>query len=164
MAHTFQIQHEIPNFSIEQIKAALIQPRFHENLWPRLPGTKVVVARSEAVDGVYYVERSLNLEADIPKVVKKMLSDALRVKRVEEWNSNTGVAELKFMLNLPAEFRCKSRVAEDNGRVMMKQDWEVDVNVPLIHGMLSRHAESEIRKFNQIEFDAFLANMADMYR
>jgi hypothetical protein len=164
MAHTFQIQHEVPHFSIEQIKAALIQPRFHENLWPRLPGTKVVVDRSEAIDGVYYVERSLNLDADIPKVVKKMLSDALRVKRVEVWNSNTGIAELKFILNLPAEFRCVSHVENEDGRVMMKQDWQVDVNVPLIHGMLSRHAESEIRKFNQIEFDAFLANMADTYR
>lgn len=164
MAHTFQIQHEVPHFSIEQIKAALIQPRFHESLWPRLPGTKVVVERSEAIDGVYYVERSLNLDADIPKVVKKMLSDALRVKRVEAWNANSNTAELKFILNLPAEFRCLSRMENENGRVMMKQDWEVDVHIPLIQGMLSRHAESEIRKFNQIEFDAFLANMAEMYQ
>jgi hypothetical protein len=161
MTHTFQTEHEISEFSLEQLTAAVTQPAFHESLVKKLPGTKVVISRSERVGDHYYMQRELNLEANIPKLAEKFLKDALRVKRIEQWDFKSMQINLTFVLNMPAEFRLKGRIVQQDQRIFFKQDWEVDVRVPLIHGPLARHAESEIRRFNQIEFDAFVSTLRE---
>ena len=155
MTHTFQIQHDVSEFSVENFRTALANPAFHAELAEKLPGTNVVISRSECIGNQYYMLRELNLEANIPKLAQKFLKDALRIKRIETWNLDTMSVELTFVLNMPAEFRCRGSIVEQGQQVFFKQDWEVDVRIPLIHGVLSRHAEEEIRRFNKIEADTF---------
>lgn len=155
MTHKFQIQHDVSEFNIENFRTALANPAFHAELAEKLPGTKVVISRSECIDNQYYMARELNLEANIPKLAQKFLKDALRIKRVENWDLNTMTVELTFVLNMPAEFRCRGSIVEQGQQLFFKQEWEVDVRIPLIHGVLSRHAEEEIRRFNAIESEVF---------
>ncbi|MFZ3193206.1 MAG: DUF2505 family protein [Moraxellaceae bacterium] len=155
MTHKFQIQHDVSEFSLDNFRTALANPAFHAELAEKLPGTKVVISRSECIDNEYYMQRELNLEANIPKLAQKFLKDALRIKRVENWNLNTMTVELTFVLNMPAEFRCRGSIVQQGQQMLFKQDWEVDVRIPLIHGVLSRHAEEEIRRFNTIESEIF---------
>lgn len=155
MTHKFQIQHDVSEFNLENFRAALANPAFHAELAEKLPGTKVVISRSECVDNQYYMARELNLEANIPKLAQKFLKDALRIKRVENWNLDNMTVELTFVLNMPAEFRCHGSIVQQGKQMLFKQEWEVDVRIPLIHGVLSRHAEEEIRRFNEIESDIF---------
>lgn len=161
MTHKFQIQHEVEEFSLNDFRQALANPEFHATLVSRLPGTKVVIERSECVDNQYHMQRALNLAANIPKLAEKFLQDALRIKRVELWDFNSMTAQFKFILNMPAEFRCAGKLLEQNGKVYFQQDWEVDVRIPLIHGTLARHAEAEIRRFNAIETEAFQATLRE---
>ncbi|MEC7119150.1 MAG: DUF2505 family protein [Pseudomonadota bacterium] len=161
MSHTFQIQHALSGFSIDDLRTALAKPAFHEALCERLPGTNVVIERSECVDDQYHMQRALNLEANIPKLAEKFLKDALRIKRIEHWDLNTSKVKLTFVLNMPAEFRCHGELVENNQQLYFNQNWEVDVRIPLIHGALARHAESEIRRFNQIEADIFQSLLHD---
>jgi|JI10StandDraft_1071094.scaffolds.fasta_scaffold50430_4 hypothetical protein len=161
MTHKFQIQHEVEEFSLNDFRTALANPAFHATLISRLPGTKVVIERSELVNDQYHMQRALNLAANIPKLAEKFLQDALRIKRVELWNLGNMTAQFKFILNMPAEFRCSGQLVEKNNKVYFQQDWEVDVRVPLIHGTLARHAEAEIRRFNAIETEAFQATLRE---
>lgn len=155
MTHKFQIQHDVSEFNLDNFRIALAKPAFHAELAEKLPGTNVVISRSECLDNQYYMIRELNLEANIPKLAQKFLKDALRIKRVETWNLNTMTVDLTFVLNMPAEFRCRGSIIEQGQQMFFKQDWEVDVRVPLIHGALARHAETEIRRFNDIESEIF---------
>lgn len=151
MTHKFHIQHDISEFNPDNFRTALSNPAFHAELAEKLPGTRVVISRSEYVDNQYYMQRELNLEANIPKLAQKFLKDALRIKRVEHWHLNDMTVDITFILNMPAEFRCRGSIVKDGANMVFKQEWEVDVRVPLIHGVLSRHAEEEIRRFNEIE-------------
>lgn len=155
MTHQFQIQHDVSEFRVEQFRTALANPAFHAELAEQLPGTKVVISRSECIENQYHMQRELNLEANIPKLAQKFLKDALRIKRVEHWNLNDLTAQFTFVLNMPAEFRCKGSIVQQGQQVLFKQEWEVDVRIPLVHGVLSRHAEEEIRRFNVIEAEVF---------
>ena len=163
MTHRFQTEHHITEFSLEQMSQAVAQPEFHAALVKRLPGTDVVITRSERVGDHYYMQRDLNLEANIPKLAQKFLKNALRVKRVEQWDFKNMQVNLTFVLNMPAEFRLNGSIEQQDSKVTFKQDWQVDVNIPLVHGPLARHAESEIRRFNQIEFDAFILTLREFF-
>ena len=80
-----------------------------------------------------------------------MLKDAFRLKRkdVSDLDAMTSVVELGA--NLPLEARCERQVTGDDQHVSFELNWTVKVKVPLVAGMLERHAEGEIRKFSQIE-------------
>lgn len=60
------------------------------------------------------------------------------------------LAHTNHVLDLASEAR---HLVKESGGVVAHHDWEVDVHVPLVHGILARHAEGEIRRFNQIELD-----------
>lgn len=55
--------------------------------------------------------------------------------------------------NLPLEASCDRSVTGDDQQIHIKLDWQVKVKVPLIGGMLEKHAEGEIRKFSDIEIE-----------
>lgn len=55
--------------------------------------------------------------------------------------------------NLPLTATSERTVIGDSQKVEITLIWTVKVKVPIVSGMLERHAESEIRKFSQLELD-----------
>jgi hypothetical protein len=99
------------------------------------------------------MKRAYNLDVNIPEVAKKLLKDAFRLQRsdVTDLQEMTSVVELGA--NLPIEARCQRFVTGDDKQIQFQLDWTVKVKVPLLGGMLEKHAEGEIRKFSEIEID-----------
>ena len=62
-------------------------------------------------------------------------------------------SEVILKPNLPLKANCQRRVTGDDTHVVFHLDWNVNIKVPLIGGMLERHAESEIRRFSQVEIE-----------
>ena len=55
--------------------------------------------------------------------------------------------------NFPLTASCNRSVTGDDNQVNIKLDWDVKVKVPLIGGLLEKHAEGEIRKFTDLEIE-----------
>ena len=55
--------------------------------------------------------------------------------------------------NLPLEAKAERKVTGNGNQVDITLTWTVKVKVPLIGGMLEKHAEGEIRKSSQLEIE-----------
>lgn len=153
MTHKFSIQHPLQGTTLQDVRAHVADPDFHTTICRKVPSENLVILES-ALDGQRYtLKRQHNLDVNIPDIAKKLLKGAFMLWRDDEWDIDALTARSRFRMNLPAEFRCTTRIVGGGSNLRIEIDWEVEVNVPLISGLLARHAEAEIRRFNQIELN-----------
>ena len=93
------------------------------------------------------------MDVNIPDIAKKFLKDAFRLQRTDVSNLVVLSSEVRLDPNLPLEAVCQRSVSGNDEQIHFQLEWTVKVKVPLIGGMLEKHAEGEIRKFSQIELD-----------
>lgn len=55
--------------------------------------------------------------------------------------------------NLPGILSYQTFLSEANEAIQVRQEWKLDIGIPLLHKALAKFAESEIRKFFAIEMD-----------
>ena len=151
MAHHFTVKEVLMPGTLEQARIALSNPEFHLAVCHKVPSENLQVLSSTLNGSQYLLKRTHNLDVNIPEVAKKLLSGAFKLNRQDEWDIDKLQCQSSFTMNMPSSFRNHMRVTEENGNLMITVDWEVKVSVPLIGGMLARHAESEIRRFSDIE-------------
>lgn len=151
MAHRFTVNVVIDNMPLEQVKRIVSDVAFHERVCKRIPGTNLEILQSEVQGDTYHLKRAYNLDVNIPDVAKKFLKDAFRLRRTDEMNLNTFKSQIELGANLPLEARCERHITGDGDKILVKLDWQVKVKIPLISGLLEKHAEGEIRKFSAIE-------------
>ena len=153
MSHQFQVNASIDGISIHDFKRLAAVIELHENVCQRIPGSQIEILQSELQGSTYTLKRSYNLDVNIPDIAKKLLKDAFRLQRtdVSDLAQMTSVVELGA--NLPLQAHCERHVTGDEHSVHFHLNWTVKVKVPLIGGMLERHAEKEIRTFSLIEID-----------
>ena len=53
--------------------------------------------------------------------------------------------------NLPLEAKGERSVTGNHEKIDIQLNWTIKVKVPLIGGMLEKHAEVEIRRFSELE-------------
>ena len=94
-----------------------------------------------------------NLDVNIPDVAKKLLKNAFRLKRTDITNLTAMTSTVELGANLPLEAKGERTVTGDSNQLNVTMVWTVKVKVPLVGGMLERHAEGEIRRFTQLELD-----------
>lgn len=160
MTHRFNVRHAVSGVTLPEIRQLMAAPDFHESVARKVPGFNLKILASTSTDRGYLMKREVNMDVDIPEVAKKFLKDAFKVWRTEEWDLESLTCRLHMQMNMPAELRCVISLVEEGGTVVADHDWEVDVHVPLIHGILARHAESEIRRFNRIEIETVQQEIA----
>lgn len=153
MTHRFTVQHALPDTCLDDVRKHMADPEFHTTICRKVPSENLVILESKLAGTRYTLKRQHNLDVNIPDIAKRLLSGAFLLWRDDEWDIDNLTARASFRMNLPAAFRCQTRIRESGSSVLIKHDWEVDIHVPLIHGILARHAETEIRRFNQIELD-----------
>lgn len=153
MAHRFNVRHAVTGATLPEIRRLMAAPDFHESVARKVPGFNLKILASTPTDRGYLMKREVNMDVNIPDIAKKFLKDAFKVWRTEEWDIDTLTCRLHMKLNMPAELYCTIALVEEGGAIVADHDWEVDVHVPVIHGILARHAEAEIRRFNQIEIE-----------
>ena len=108
---------------------------------------------SKVSGDIYTMRREYNLDVNIPDVAKKLLKNAFRLKRTDVTNLKNLTSTVELGANLPLEAKAERTVTGDSEKVMFSLIWTVKVKVPLIGGMLERHAEGEIRKFSLLELE-----------
>ena len=86
-------------------------------------------------------------------MAKKLLKNAFRLKRTDITNLTTLTSTVELGANLPLEAKGERTVTGDSNKLNVTMVWTVKVKVPLVGGMLERHAEGEIRRFTQLELD-----------
>ncbi|MBC9228494.1 DUF2505 family protein [bacterium SPL81] len=153
MTHTFDIESRIQGIPLELALVQLRNPEFHELICRSLPASNINILESKMNQSHYSLKRQQNMDVDIPKIAQKFLKDAFRLYREDHWDINNLTFTSYFKPNMPGEFKSKTTILVQGEILCIHQKWEVVVNVPLIHGILAKHAESEIRKFQQIEID-----------
>lgn len=151
MAHQFKMIKTIEGISLQTFKQLASDVSLHENVCRRIPGQNIQILRSEKQGNIYTLERSYHLDVHIPDLAKKFLKDAFCLKRkdVSDLEAMRSVVELGA--NLPLEAHCERQVTGDDEQICFELHWTVRVKVPLVSGLLERHAEGEIRKFSEIE-------------
>jgi hypothetical protein len=75
------------------------------------------------------------------------------MKREDEWDVEALTCRSRFVPNLPADVSCTTQLREQGGQLVVNHDWEVNVRIPLVHNIIAKHAEGEIRRFNQKEIE-----------
>lgn len=151
MAHTFIVNASINGVSIDDFKRLASDIQLHEKVCHRIPGDNIEILTSEKQGDIYTLKRAYNLDVNIPDVAKKMLKGAFRLKRTDISNLEEMTSTIELGANLPLVATCNRSVKGDDQRIDFHLEWTVNVKIPLISGMLERHAEGEIRKFSQIE-------------
>ena len=127
MAHQFVVNATIKGVSLDDFRRLAANISLHENVCRRIPGEKLEILESNKVGDIYTLKRAYNLV---------VLS-----------------SEVRLDPNLPLEAVCQRSVSGNDKQIHFQLEWTVKVKVPLIGGMLEKHAEGEIRKFSQIELD-----------
>lgn len=153
MAHQFVVNTTIQGISLEDFRRLAADISLHENVCRRIPGDNLEIIESNKVGDIYTLKRAYNLDVNIPDIAKKLLKDAFRLKRTDVSNLAELSSEVRLDPNLPLEASCQRRVSGNDEQIHFQLEWTVKVKVPLIGGMLEKHAEGEIRKFSQIELD-----------
>lgn len=153
MTHRFNVQHTLADASLNDVHLYMADPGFHVAVCRKVPSENLEILDSRLQGQRYTLKREHNLDVNIPDFAKRLLKGAFKLWRDDEWDIGSLTCRSSFRMNMPAAFRCQTRVSERDGKILVDHDWEVDVSVPLIHGLLARHAETEIRRFNQIEID-----------
>lgn len=160
MTHKFNVRHTLFDVSMEHVRHVVAKPDFHETVCRKVPSSNLTILESSLQEGRYSLRREHNLDVNIPDLAKKFLKEAFKLWRHDEWDIHSLTCRTHFKLNMPAEFRCKVSILAEGSQLLVNHDWEVDVHVPFINGILAKHAESEIRRFNQIEFDTIRQEIA----
>nr|WP_174506547.1 DUF2505 family protein [Acinetobacter sp. Marseille-Q1620] len=151
MAHRFTIKVTIPNVSLQEFKKLAADTTLHEAVCKRIPGENLKIIESSITGDIYTLKRSYNLDVNIPDIAKKLLKDAFKLHRTDVTNLDTLESTVVLGANLPLEASCDRFVTGDDQQIHISLAWLVKVKVPLVSGMLERHAEGEIRKFSEIE-------------
>ncbi len=73
------------------------------------------------------------------------------MQRTDVSDLNEMTSTVQLGANLPIEAICQRAVTGDEDQIQFQLNWTVKVKVPLLGGMLEKHAEGEIRKFSEIE-------------
>lgn len=152
MAHQFTVDATITGVSLEQFKTLVKDTELHEAVCRRIPGEKLEILESNLNGNIYTLRREYNLDVNIPEVAKKLLKDAFRLKRSDVTNVEQLTSTVELGANLPLQATSQRTVTGDENQVNFKLNWTVKVKVPLIGGMLEKHAEGEIRRFSDLEF------------
>ena len=153
MAHQFVVNATIKGISLDDFRRLAADISLHENVCRRIPGEKLEILESNKVGDIYTLKRAYNLDVNIPDIAKKFLKDAFRLQRTDVSNLVVLSSEVRLDPNLPLEAVCQRSVSGNDEQIHFQLEWTVKVKVPLIGGMLEKHAEGEIRKFSQIELD-----------
>lgn len=167
MAHRFTVTATINGISFEDFQKIVSNPKFHEEVSERIPGTNKVILESQISGSVYTLNREYNLDINIPDVAKKLLKDAFRIKRKDTFNLTTFASTVDLgSNNIPLEAHCERTIeAVSATQLNFSMTWDVKVKVPLLGGLLEKHAEGEVRRFTALELSiieeqakAYLAN------
>ena len=153
MAHQFTVNATISGVSLNDFKRLAADTSLHEAVCKRIPGENLEIVESKIEGNTYTLRRAYNLDVNIPDIAKKLLKDAFRLKRSDVTNLEAMTSKVELGANLPLVASCNRSVTGDDNQVNIKLDWDVKVKVPLIGGLLEKHAEGEIRKFTDLEIE-----------
>ena len=153
MTHSFTIDSTIEGVSIDEFKRLAADTALHEAVCRRIPGDNLEIIESQIQDNIYTLRREYNLDVSIPDVAKKLLKNAFRLKRSDITNLKNLTSTVELGANLPLEAKAERKVTGNSEKVDISLTWNVKVKVPLIGGMLEKHAEGEIRKFSKLEIE-----------
>ncbi|MFM6959000.1 MAG: DUF2505 family protein [Acinetobacter sp.] len=153
MAHQFTVNETIHGVSIEDFSRLVAMTSLHEAVCKRIPGENLEIVESVVKGDIYTLRREYNLDVNIPEVAKKLLKNAFRLKRSDITDLKNLTSTVELGANLPLEAKAERKVTGNSEKVEIALTWTVKVKVPLIGGMLEKHAEGEIRKFSQLEID-----------
>lgn len=153
MAHQFTVNAAIQGVSLDEFKRLAADISLHEAVCKRIPGDNLEILESQKTGDIYTLKRAYNLDVNIPDIAKKFLKDAFRLKRTDVSNLVQLTSEVSLDPNLPLEAQCQRTVTGDESHIRFQLQWTVKVKVPLIGGILEKHAEGEIRRFSQLEID-----------
>ncbi|WP_407308461.1 DUF2505 family protein [Acinetobacter sp.] len=151
MAHRFTVNSTIQGVSIDEFKRLASNKALHEAVCKRIPGEKLEIIESEIQGNTYTLRRAYNLDVKIPDIAKKLLKDAFRLKRTDITNLEALTSTIELGANLPLQANCERSVTGDEKQIHITLNWQVQIKVPLVAGMLEKHAEGEIRKFSDLE-------------
>lgn len=153
MAHQFTIRAQFKGISTAEFKRLVSDTDLHLNVCKRIPGENLEIIESTRAGEIYTLKRAYNLDVDIPDLAKKFLKDAFRLKRTDITHLEQMTSTVELAANLPLKAMCYRSIEATQDEIHVILNWEVQVKVPLIGGVLERHAEGEIRKFSQVEID-----------
>ena len=153
MAHKFTMQSTIYGVGLEDFKRLAVQTELHERICRRIPGENLDIIESRRVGDIYTLRRAYNLDVNIPDIAKKFLKDAFRLKRTDVSDLDKMTSTVELGANLPLEAYCERSVTGDQNQINILLNWQVKVKVPLLGGILEKHAEGEIRKFTDLEIE-----------
>ncbi len=153
MAHQFTITTTIHGISLDDFKRLVGDTSLHEAVCRRIPGENLEILESRIQGDTYTLRREYNLDVNIPDIAKKLLKNAFRLKRTDTTNLNTLHSTVELGANLPFDAKGERKVTGNGDQLDVTMVWTVKVKVPLIGGMLEKHAEGEIRKFTQVELE-----------
>lgn len=151
MAHHFTVNSTIQGVSIDEFKRIASNTALHEAVCRRIPGEKLEIIESKIQGNTYTLRRAYNLDVKIPDIAKKLLKDAFRLKRTDITNLEALTSTIELGANLPLQANCERFVTGDDKQIHIILNWQVQIKVPLVAGMLEKHAEGEIRKFSDVE-------------
>ena len=151
MAHRFTVNATIHGVSLDQFRRLAANPEMHEAVCKRIPGEKLEILESNVIGDIYTLKRAYNLDVNIPDIAKKLLKDAFRLKRTDITDLEALTSTVELGANLPLEANCERLVTGNEQQIHITLNWHVKVKVPLVAGMLEKHAEGEIRKFSDLE-------------
>ena len=153
MAHQFTIHTTVHGISLDDFKRLVADTSLHEAVCRRIPGENLEILESRIQGDTYTLRREYNLDVNIPDIAKKLLKNAFRLKRTDITNLKNLTSTVALGANLPLEAKGERSVTGDGDKLDVTMVWTVKVKVPLVGGMLEKHAEGEIRKFSQLEID-----------
>ena len=151
MAHQFTINATIHGVSLDDFKRLVRDTSLHEAICQRIPGENLEIIESSVNGDIYTLRRAYNLDVNIPDIAKKLLKNAFRLKRTDITDLKKLTSTVVLGANLPLEATAERSVNGDHEKIDVQLRWTVKVKVPLIGGMLEKHAEGEIRKFSALE-------------
>ena len=153
MAHQFTIHTTVHGISVDDFKSLVADTSLHEAVCRRIPGENLEILESRIQGDTYTLRREYNLDVNIPDIAKKLLKNAFRLKRTDTTNLNTLHSTVELGANLPFDAKGERKVTGNGDQLDVTMVWTVKVKVPLVGGMLEKHAEGEIRKFTQLELE-----------
>ena len=153
MTHQFGIQRRIQGVALADFKRLAMDTTLHEVICRRIPGENLEILQSKIVGHLYTLERAYNLDVNIPNIAKKFLKDAFRIQRIDIVDLEQMTSTVDLAANLPLDAHCQRFVTGCEQYFDVHLMWSIKIKVPLISGVLEKHAEGEIRKFSEIEID-----------
>lgn len=153
MAHQFTVNATIHGVSLDEFKKIAQDTALHEAVSRRLPTHDLEIIESSIKGDIYTMRRAYGLDVNIPDVARKFLKNAFRLTRTDVTNLKDLSSKLDLATNLPLEAQADRTVSGNNEKIDIQLLWTVKVKVPLIAGMLEKHAETEVRRFSKLEID-----------